>query len=593
MYRFTVNYIKRFRLYVCITAFCMLLHACALQIPPTGGAKDVTPPKILKAIPANGNTNFKDSKILLNFDENVELNNPNTEVIITPPLAHPAAYKLKKRTLIIDFKDNVLKPNTTYTILLGNAIKDLHEGNKLGGYNYVFSTGAYIDSFSMDGKVFDALTHKEFVGAKILLYAGFNDSAIIKSKPDYYAVSSGGGEFHVEHLKKDTFRVYALNDKNGNLQYDLGEDIAFIPQRQVTQYKYKAGTAAKKKDSFRINQIHQSIALRMFTQKTEKSVLKSCTQTAPYLILKFGKVPNTLNISSLMPKSSPNYVGKSYIPLKYKVLKYLDSVQVWYPVFGDTPSITNNYKVYANNTWLETHGDTMLFPLHINFDSLSIDTILKLKTQSAKDAFKFQFKVEASAALTDKYGYPLVLNFNLPIKDIDLNKVLVLPPNSKKSTLRRSQFIDSSHTQLLLDAELDPDTMTKIRIMPGAFKTIYGNRNDTIKTAVLSLQQRNYGHLSMIINAPSGDYFNILQLVDKDQKVYFEKLIEASEKIDLPFVDPNTYKVRVIKDSNHNKRWDTGNIFKKILPEEVYYYPNDIIVKANWDILDVHIGVTY
>ena len=58
-------------------------------------------------------------------------------------------------------------------------------------------------------------------------------------------------------------------------------------------------------------------------------------------------------------------------------------------------------------------------------------------------------------------------------------------------------------------------------------------------------------------------------------------------------MDPGTYKLRVIKDANRNKRWDSGNFAKKILPEEIYYLPDDIIVKANWDILDMQVPVKF
>ena len=46
---------------------------------------------------------------------------------------------------------------------------------------------------------------------------------------------------------------------------------------------------------------------------------------------------------------------------------------------------------------------------------------------------------------------------------------------------------------------------------------------------------------------------------------------------------PGTYKARIIMDSNVNKKWDTGDYFKKLQPEKVLYFHEDVIIRANWD----------
>ena len=50
------------------------------------------------------------------------------------------------------------------------------------------------------------------------------------------------------------------------------------------------------------------------------------------------------------------------------------------------------------------------------------------------------------------------------------------------------------------------------------------------------------------------------------------------------FLLPGNYLFRYIKDKNGNKKWDTGNYLKKIQPELVYYSPDTIELRANWDI---------
>ena len=51
----------------------------------------------------------------------------------------------------------------------------------------------------------------------------------------------------------------------------------------------------------------------------------------------------------------------------------------------------------------------------------------------------------------------------------------------------------------------------------------------------------------------------------------------------------NEYKVKIIDDKNKNGKWDSGDYLKHIQPEKVEFYPDDIAVRANWD---VEIAVT-
>ena len=50
------------------------------------------------------------------------------------------------------------------------------------------------------------------------------------------------------------------------------------------------------------------------------------------------------------------------------------------------------------------------------------------------------------------------------------------------------------------------------------------------------------------------------------------------------YVDPGTYYIRLVKDRNGNGKFDTGNFAEKRQPEEVFYYPTSIDLKANWDV---------
>ena len=174
----------------------LILRSCAIQSgPPKGGPKDVTPPKVRSMNPPDKTIHFDANKIEIQFDEFIELNNPASEVIISPTLDKPANITSVKKTLTISFKNVNLKPNTTYSIYTGKAIKDIHEGNILDNLHYVFSTGDYIDSLRIKGKVIDVLTLKPVSAAHVMLYAAGADSNLLKGHPLYFAKADSSGPF--------------------------------------------------------------------------------------------------------------------------------------------------------------------------------------------------------------------------------------------------------------------------------------------------------------------------------------------------------------------------------------------------------------
>ncbi len=94
---------------------------CAQIGAPTGGPRDSIPPKLLNANPPNGTLNFKGNHITLTYDEYVQLQKVQENLLVspTPKITPNVDYKL--RTVTIKIRDT-LEPNTTYRFDLGNSI---------------------------------------------------------------------------------------------------------------------------------------------------------------------------------------------------------------------------------------------------------------------------------------------------------------------------------------------------------------------------------------------------------------------------------------------------------------------------------------
>ena len=200
---------------------------------PTGGPKDSIPPRLVSASPKLNSTNVTGNKITLNFNEYVDLKEPQTNVLISPLPKKQPSIDFKLRTVTVKLKDSLL-PNTTYSINFGNAIVDNNEGNPLKDFVYVFSTGNQIDSLTLSGKVIIAETGKVDSTLMALLYRKTDDSAVQKRKPDYIAKLSGDGSFTFVNLRAGSFNIYALKDGDGGKTYNSKKEIFAFADAPVT-----------------------------------------------------------------------------------------------------------------------------------------------------------------------------------------------------------------------------------------------------------------------------------------------------------------------------------------------------------------------
>jgi uncharacterized protein (DUF2141 family) len=197
------------------------LVGCAQVGSISGGSKDVIPPRIIKSSLKNGTTNFRDKNIEISFDEFVLLNKPIENIFIVPQDAEVEA-QLTKKTLRLSF-NNELQANTTYTLYLNAAVKDVSEGND-SLMQITFSTGAKLDSLKFNAIVSDAFSNQ--VKSKIVV--GLFDS-LNAEKPKYFSKSDNIGIAKLNSLKSGIYYCKAFEDKNNDLiiQKDEVQDHVF------------------------------------------------------------------------------------------------------------------------------------------------------------------------------------------------------------------------------------------------------------------------------------------------------------------------------------------------------------------------------
>ena len=196
----------------------LLSPGCANIIPPTGGDRDSLPPVLIQANPPNGTKEFKAKSVTFTFDEYVELQGLQENLIVSPTLESFPVVNSKLKTVTLKMPD-VLEPNTTYAYNFGKSIRDINEGNVLKNFTYIFSTGSIIDTLEFSGKVLLAETGGTDSTLIVMLHHNGEDSAVIKENPRYVTTLDSSGNFRFQHLAAGTYYAYALKDDTRSRRY--------------------------------------------------------------------------------------------------------------------------------------------------------------------------------------------------------------------------------------------------------------------------------------------------------------------------------------------------------------------------------------
>ena len=253
------------------------------MVPPTGGPRDSLPPVLVRATPNDFATNFAANRIVLEFDEFVDVQNTFENVLVSPTPNNLPVVNYRFRTVNIRIKDT-LEPNTTYSINFGDAIKDVNEGNILKNFTYVFSTGSIIDSNTVAGKVIMAETGKVDSTLIVVLHRNLDDSAVVKEKPRYIAKLDGNGNFEFRHLPEGTFALYAIPNEFSRRYDDTTKPFAFadtpinttnntpvtllaysIPKRDTAAPANKAAPPAQEKEERRVTGTSYCVLIQIST----------------------------------------------------------------------------------------------------------------------------------------------------------------------------------------------------------------------------------------------------------------------------------------------------------------------------------------
>jgi len=541
----------------------MVLYAvsCATIVTPTGGPKDITPPKMLGSQPRNLSTNFKGEKIIINFDEYVQLKTPEKFLLISPPMGKMPDIKVKGRSVVIKLEDS-LRSNTTYNFYFGDAIVDNTEANPLTNFNFAFSTGPEIDSLSMTGNVTDAFTRMPVKAALVMLYNDFTDSLPMKQIPMYVSRTLENGSFRLNSLASGKYRAIALVDGNSDYMYNLPtEFIGFNSDSVMPFYN-----AASQNDTNAIKLLEADrknfVSIDIFPEPdSTQRVLKSTIAAKNRLSVVF-------RYSMANPTFRPLNVPDS---LPWSILEW---------------NRTND----TLQAWLLNKPDTLNLEISDNavvLDTITLSTTMKAAAKgrktNASESLKFATSLSGGFL---RYDSPLMVSFSNPIKQFDLAALKLICKSEKDTTTitPTAYFADSIHRKLMVTHKWDSKNGYDLYIPESAFIDIYSDSCDSTHVVFQMRDIEEYGKFAVTVSLKGKNCPVIIQLITEKGLVVDQQITSTDRKIDFGLLPPAKYGLKAIIDSNANGRWDTGKFIKKIQPEKALVHPKLFEVRTNWEL---------
>lgn len=537
--------------------FSLLLCACARQGSPAGGPKDTTPPQVDTTLSTrNFSTRFSGRRIELVFDEWVKLSDIGTQVVVSPTLAKRPEVTLKGKKVIVELpEEDTLRPNTTYTINFGTAVKDLHEDNPADNLRFVFSTGDYLDSLTVTGFVFDAFTGEPVEKISVMLYESTADSVVRKERPYYFARTNKTGQFTIQNVRSGAFKVAAIDDASGDLKWDGQNERIGFPDGLLNLS----------------DTVKAQVALRLFKNQAKHRLIDSKTIRFGLEKLIFSAPPDSVSIRAEVQG------------LQYLTEKTQDTLLVWY----DMPEPAGWQLMVGNDT--------------VQVKNLPReDFIKKHKLIFADDApvsasaGKFSSKPAAQPAapgvkpvktISLSPVKPAFLPFNTPVTAVDTSKWLFMADSTRFDAFT-ARPDSAAPRNLKISAVWKAGKSYKLTLFPGAVTDLYGIANtDTLQRNVIILSEKQLGGLTLTLENLTPRTHYVLQLLNgttlEEERVFDAELTD--KKWTFTNLPAATYTARLIEDRNANGRWDSGDYFARRQPEALFNKQLDPL-RANWEL---------
>ena len=601
---------KSNNLWPCLLAL-LLTAACASIGSPDGGRYDETPPRVVGSAPADGAVNVSRRKVQILFDEYIKLEKASEKVIVSPPQIEPANVRADGKRVKVDLYDS-LRANTTYTIDFSDAIEDNNEGNPMGQYTFSFSTGPVIDTMEVAGYVLDAENLEPVKGIMVGLYPAdstWADSLFTTTPFLRVSRTDGAGHFAIKGVKDAAYRVFALEDKDGDFVFSQkNERVAFDTVVYATGHYPDVRMDTVWRDSVWYDSIRvvpythytpDDVVLMAFLEDGQERHLLKTVYPDPYSFTFYFTAPSD---------SVPHIQGLNFDEacLVTDASLHNDTVTYW---VTDTALLHRQDTLSLALTYMETDTLGMLVPHTDTLDLSPKTTYARIAAERArsiesweKDRDRRQKKSKKPLPYEENPYLRVWLEGGFkPSGALDPNQNVRYQAKEPIASLdsTRLHFYVQQDTNWLptpylflpeeratnaytLYAEWEPGRKYRFVMDTAAVVSVLGHESKYMKQEFRVRALEEYG--SIFIHVVNADTGVVVQLLNKSDKVTRQQRIDQDGNADFFYMKPGDYYMRCYVDANGNGKWDTGDYAAGRQPERVYYFTKPLPLKAQWDL---------
>jgi|GEM_PF-154094 len=490
--------------------------ACANIVAPTGGPRDEDPPVVLRSTPPNYSTHYKGEDVRIFFDEFVELKDLRQNLLVSPPLENDPEIRVRGRSIIMSVEDT-LASNTTYNFFFGESIVDITEGNAIPNFQFVVSTGSYVDSLSVAGNVVNAITLEPEPGVFVMMYDKIFDSVPMLQRPVYISKTDEEGNFFIGNMRDGEYLMFGLRDVNSNYLYDSADEkIAFLDSLIRPEFAGHLGRPVVEADDSEIQDEELSdellpeesdrldIASDDTLTVSDSLYLQTSIITPRYKLFLFQEKDTVQRLMSatLARKGRINFAFRSTtdsvhvrdyknpLPDDWKISEYnktRDTLSFWFADLG------------RDSLFLEVFDRERLL------DTIKISLVPRAVrgrgAPTEDDVPVLNISTPTVSARKQPYYRKFELLSQTPLQQLVMDSVKAFVSDSIPFPVD-FDFMDQVNRRLQMTPELKPDSSYRLKILPGAITDIFGAVNDTLNYVFQTTTREDYGYIMVNIQLP-------------------------------------------------------------------------------------------
>lgn len=607
-----------------LAALLLAVVSCANIGSPEGGPRDFAPPRVTRINPPQGTVNFKGNKIEISFNEIVTIKDQQKKVSVSPVQATMPLIRSLGKKITVELRDTLI-PDATYVVDFANAIEDNNEGNQLDGFAVTFSTGDAIDTMQVSGIVLRGRDLEPMQHVLVGLHSCLDDSAFTTLPFDRVTRTNSLGQFTIMGIGAGEYRIFALNDVDGDHRMNRTENYAFVDRIIVPETRSFTSTDTIFTFDHRVDTILErehteflpnNVLLTMFNEDYRARYFKTHARPEPNrLHILFSAPADTLPILNIL---SPRTATRHWAVVEHTETN--DSIFYW--LTDSTLIGSDSIIVEMKHLRTDPDTDTLAWATDtLTFAYRKSPQQIREEKEEKKEAEQLRRRLEQieqkqaqgkelnEEELEDlriarqpvkprrialqapkqgpvDIGDSIIITSTVPIGSIDPHRIhLCVKRDTLWEPLPDAPALvpapATSRMRYALPMRLEPDSSYRLTVDSLAVTSIYGIGCDSLQFEVKVKPVEDYASLALQVTGATDSA--VVELLASGEKIVATAPVTGGEAVFL-FVKPGTYYARLFIDSNHNGKWDTGKYSAHIQPEDVYYYPKPLVMRRNWDV---------